>query len=424
MFLRKFRLGKESAGEIRNPKKVDSEALKRKVESIKPHLNERQWRLYLASEARSLGRGGVTQVASVSGVTRATIHIGLLELDGLPLPPTQVRQSGGGRKKLRDKNPGLVKALRTLIDPETRGDPESPLLYTTQSTRQLSRALKTMGHSVSHDVVHNTLQEEGYSLQTNVKTREGSENPNRDAQFQYLNAQVKDHLESSQPVISVDTKKKELVGDFKNAGRQWRPKRRPHHVRVHDFPSDAIGKAIPYGVYDVAKNTGWVGVGTDHDTSEFAVQTIRRWWNNEGVFNYPDATRLLITADGGGSNGSRNRLWKRELCRFAEEANITITVCHLPPGTSKWNKIEHRLFSHISLNWRGQPLISHEVVVGLINGTSTTKGLTVNAELDKGNYPTKIKVSDQEMGTLPVVGHEVHPNWNYTISPSSRAKED
>lgn len=403
---------------------MDSHVLKTKLDRLKPHLNERQWRLLLAAEAESLGYGGVTVVADLSGATRATIHIGLKELANPSfISPIQIRAKGGGRRRRRDEEPGMVEALKALIEPETRGDPMTPLLYTTLSTRQLSDKLNELGYRISRDVVHNILQEEGYSLQGNVKTREGSDNPNRNAQFEYINTQVKEHLENGEPVVSVDTKKKELIGDFKNAGRQWRRKKRPHHVRVHDFPSDAVGKAIPYGVYDVAKNTGLVNVGVDHDTAEFAVASIEKWWTLEGKAAYPNATKLMITADGGGSNSSRNRLWRRELCRFAKQSGLSITVCHLPPGTSKWNKIEHRLFSHISINWRGQPLVSYDVILSLINGTTTRKGLKVKADLDNGVYPTEIKITDAEMKSLPIKLHDIHPQWNYTISADLRSSD-
>lgn len=393
--------------------------LKQKYKSVEPHLDERQWRLYLAAEARSLGHGGITRVARLAGVTRVIIHTGLKELDNAAVPTRRrTRCIGGGRKKLRDKDPELVEELNHLIEPETRGDPMSPLLYTTKSTRQLAKAVTEKGHPVSHDVVDKILHEEGYSLQANTKTKEGSENPDRDAQFRYINKQAIEHMEKSEPIISVDTKKKELVGEFKNAGQEWLPEGQPRQVNVHDFPSTASGKAIPYGVYDVTRNTGWVSVGTDHDTAVFAVATIKRWWDNEGVVAYPNANRLFITADGGGSNGSRNRLWKRELAAFAQESGLKITVSHLPPGTSKWNKIEHRLFSHISMNWRGRPLVSHEVVVGLIGSTTTTKGLKVKSDLDEQHYPTDIKVSDEELKALPIDRHEFHGEWNYTITPS------
>lgn len=389
---------------------------------MRPHLTERQWRLLLAAEARALGHGGVTRVSQASGATRATIHIGMKELDEPPISPDalRARRPGAGRKKLRETDPTLIEDLRSLVEPETRGDPMSPLLYTTKSTRQLASALKDAGHKVSHDVVDNILQEEGFSLQANAKTREGSTNPDRNAQFEYLNAQAKAHLEAGNPVISVDTKKKELVGEFKNAGQQWLPKGEPIEVNVHDFPSAAVGKAIPYGVYDLGRNVGWVNVGTDHDTAAFAVESIRRWWQHDGKAAYPTAKRLMITADGGGSNAPRNRLWRKELAQFAREEGLEITVCHLPPGTSKWNKIEHRLFAHISMNWRGQPLTSHQVVLGLISATTTRTGLKVKAALDLGAYATKITVSDEELKALSIRRHEFRGEWNYTIAPAGQ----
>jgi len=395
-----------------------TEALSEKYLSLRPYLNERQWRLLLAADSRAIGRGGVTLVSRASGVPRATIHIGLNELASPPdeIDMTAVRRPGAGRKKLRDTDPKLVEELMKLVDPATRGDPMSPLLYTTKSTRQLAKALKEMGHPVSHDVVANLLHEEGFRLQVNFKTREGSQNPDRNAQFEYLNKQVSQFLEADDPVISVDTKKKELVGNFHRVGQQWLPKGNPTEVNVHDFPSQATGKAIPYGIYDIKRNVGWVNVGIDHDTSEFAVESIRRWWLNDGRQAYPNAKRLMITADGGGSNSYRNRLWKKELCAFAIESNLEIVVCHLPPGTSKWNKIEHRLFSYITMNWRGQPLTSHEIILGLIRSTTTRTGLRVEATLDTGVYEKATKIDDKEMRTLPLQGHEFLGTWNYTVN--------
>ncbi|MGV8119089.1 MAG: ISAzo13 family transposase [Candidatus Xenobiia bacterium LiM19] len=400
------------------------ESLTNKYRTIRPYLNEKQWRIYLATEAQSMGHGGVSRVSIASGATRATIHIGLKELEEpkVMAEMQKMRRPGGGRKKLRDKNPQLVKELNRLVDAETRGDPMPPLLYTTKSTRHLAKTLTDRGFPVSHDVVDKILREKGYSLQANAKTKEGSSNQDRDAQFRYINKQAIEYMEMNEPVISIDTKKKELVGEFKNAGKEWLPEGQPTQVNVHDFPSAACGKAIPYGVYDVARNTGWVSVGTDHDTATFAVSTIKRWWDTEGIIEYPNARRLFITADGGGSNGARNRLWKRELADFAQESGLHISVSHLPPGTSKWNKIEHRLFSHISMNWRGRPLISHEVVVGLIGATTTTKGLRVKAELDERRYETEIKVPDEEFRMLPIDRHEFRGEWNYTITPSFAEK--
>jgi len=399
---------------------MDNAALKEKLSRVLPHLNERQKRIVLAAEARALGRGGVTRIAQLAQVSRPTIHKGLRDLDCPPEPgaaTVRVRRPGGGRKRLKHKDRTLVEDLEGLVEPEARGDPMSPLRWTCKSVRQLAYTLGALGHRVSHQVVGELLHEAGYSLQANAKRFEGSKHPDRDAQFAYINEQVKGFLDAGRPVVSVDTKKKELVGSFKNGGREWRPKGCPDEVNVYDFPSLAAGRAIPYGVYDVARNEGWVAVGCDHDTATFAVQSLRRWWCSMGLSSYPEADRLLICADGGGSNGHRVRLWKVELQGFAQQTGLKVTVCHLPPGTSKWNKIEHRLFSHISMNWRGRPLVSHDVVVQLISATTTREGLSVKAELDTAQYPTKIKVSDKEMKALNLRKHNFHGEWNYTISP-------
>jgi len=345
---------------------------------LAPHLNERQRRLLVGVEARLLGRGGPSLVARATGVSRQTVYDALKELADPPPPTERVRRPGGGRKRLQDTDPGLVEALDRMVDPDSRGDPMSPLRWTSKSTTQLAKALTAAGHPVSADVVGRLLREAGYSLQAAVKTREGNQHPDRDAQFRYLNEQVRSFGNRGLPVVSVDTKKKELIGEFKNAGKEWQPKGQPVEVNVHDFPEEA-GKAIPYGIYDVGRNEGWVSVGQDHDTAAFAVESLRRWWRGEGRAAYPDAHQLLISADGGGSNGYRARLWKYELGKWAQEEGLAITVCHLPPGTSKWNKIEHRLFAHISMNWRGRPLTSHEVVVDLIGATTTQQGLKVHA---------------------------------------------
>src|SRR5688572_25472080 len=384
-----------------------------------PYLNERQRRLFLAVEARAFGRGGVVRVARATGVSRPTIQQGLRELSGPVTAPDRVRQPGGGRKQLTDRDPTLFGDLEALVDPDTRGDPMSPLRWTCKSTRQLAEALAGAGHRVSHTVVAELLDRAGYSLQAPAKTVEGHQHPDRDAQFRYLNEQVKTFLGAGQPVVSVDAKKKELVGAFRNGGREWQPRGQPEQVNVHDFPDPRVGKAIPYGIYDVGRNTGWVTVGQDHDTASFAVTSLRRWWQAVGASTYPAAERLLICADGGGSNGYRVRLWKVELQRFADESGLAVTVCHLPPGTSKWNKIEHRLFAHISMNWRGRPLVSHEVVVALIGATTTQAGLRVQAELDLGQYPTKVKVADEEMASLQLTPHAFHGEWNYTLAPRS-----
>jgi hypothetical protein len=391
--------------------------LKAKVTALLPHLNERQRRLFLAAEARALGHGGVAQVARAAGVSRPTIQQGLRELTGSVGPTERVRRVGGGRKSLAERNPVLLTDLEALVDPDTRGDPMSPLRWTCKSTRQLAGALQERGHLVGYRTVAALLDQAGYSLQAAVKTLEGNQHPDRDAQFHYLNDQVKASLAAGQPAVSVDAKKKELVGTFKNGGREWQPQGQPEQVNVHDFPDKRVGKAIPYGVYDVGRNAGWVTVGRDHDTATFAVASLRRWWQAVGMDAYPGAERLLICADGGGSNGYRVRLWKVELQQFADATGLTVTVCHLPPGTSKWNKIEHRLFAHISMNWRGRPLISHEVVVDLIGATTTATGLQVPAELDPGAYPTKVKVSDNEFATVHLTPHAFHGEWNYTVTP-------
>jgi hypothetical protein len=397
---------------------VDADSrLAERYTGLLPYLNERQRRLYLAVEARGLGHGGVARVARATGVSRPTIRQGLRELTDPIAASERVRQPGGGRKKLTERDPTLLGDLEALVEPDSRGDPMSPLRWTCKSTRQLAEALVGVGHRVSHTVVAELLNQAGYSLQAPTKTLEGRQHPDRDAQFRYLNEQVKAYLEVRQPVVSVDAKKKELVGAFKNGGREWQPQGRPERVNVHDFPDPRRGKAIPYGIYDVGRNTGWVTVGQDHDTASFAVASLRRWWQAVGAGAYPAAERLLICADGGGSNGYRVRLWKVELQRFADQSGLAVTVCHLPPGTSKWNKIEHRLFAHISMNWRGRPLVSHEVIVDLIGATTTQAGLRVQAELDAGRYPTKIKVSDEEMASLHLNPHAFHGEWNYTLAP-------
>jgi hypothetical protein len=398
---------------------VDADSrLAEKLSALLPYLNERQRRLCLAVEARSLGHGGVARVARAAGVSRPTIQQGLRDLGGALPTPERVRRPGGGRKRLSVRDPALLTALEALVDPDSRGDPMSPLRWTCKSTRQLAMALTQTGHRVSHTVVAELLDQAGYSLQAPAKTLEGRQHPDRDAQFQYLNQEVKTFLAAGQPVLSVDAKKKELVGAFKNGGREWHPAGQPEPVNVHDFPDRHLGKAIPYGIYDVGRNAGWVTVGQDHDTASFAVASLRRWWQGVGADAYGGVERLLICADGGGSNGYRVRLWKVELQRFADESGLAVTVCHLPPGTSKWNKIEHRLFAYISLNWRGRPLISHEVIVELIGATTTQTGLRVQAERDPGAYPTKVKVTDEEMAGLRLTPHAFHGEWNYTLAPA------
>jgi hypothetical protein len=397
------------------------ESLAAKFPVLLPHLDERQRRLYLGSEARSLGHGGIGAVARAAGVSRQMVAAGVAELEAGGEPLGRARHPGGGRKKLADTDPGLRPALLALADPASRGDPESPLRWTTLSTRNLAAELTRQGHRAGPDTVSRLLKEENFSVQGNAKTAEGARHPDRDAQFRYINGQARDHLAAGQPVISVDAKKKENVGSFKNGGREWRPKGSPEPVNVHDFKDRELGKVTPYGVYDVGANSGWVSVGTDHDTAAFAVQTIRTWWQKVGQPAYPDATRLLICADGGGSNGYRTRLWKTELAALAAETGLQITVCHLPPGTSKWNKIEHRLFSHISMNWRGRPLTSHEVIVQTITATTTRTGLTVAAELDTSTYPRGIKISDGQMKDLEqrtLRRHQFHGEWNYDLLPA------
>ena len=394
---------------------VTSENLAAKFGTIFPHLDERQRRLLMGAEARALGHGGIRLVARAAGVREATVALGVDELDSGAGPLGRARRPGGGRKRAAVLDPGLRPALLALVEPEERGDPMSPLRWTTKSTRALAGELTRQGHRVGADTVSDLLREEGFSLQGNAKTIEGQRHPDRDAQFRYINEQVKAHQDSADPVISVDTKKKENVGEFKNGGREWRPKGEPAATRTHDFPDEQLGKAIPYGVYDLAANAGWVNVGTDHDTAAFAVESIRRWWNAAGRAAYPGARRLLITADAGGSNGYRTRAWKAELAAFALQAGLTVTVCHFPPGTSKWNRIEHRLFSHITMNWRGRPLTSHEVIVNTIAATTTRTGLTVRAELDPGSYPAGVKVSDEQMASLPLDRHDWHGDWNYTL---------
>jgi len=391
--------------------------LESKYTILFPHLDERQRRLVVAADAQGLGRGGVSVAARASGLSRPTIHKGLRELDEEPLPPLRVRREGAGRKRLTEQRPGLLQELELLIEPTTRGDPESPLRWTCKSTRQLSAALEQRGFPVSHPTVADLLQALGYSLQANVKTLEGTKHPDRDAQFHYISRMSREFLDQGFPVISVDTKKKELIGPFAQSGKEWRPQGQPEKVMIHDFADPTLGKVIPYGVYDVGQDLGWVSVGCDHDTASFAVESIRRWWKRMGRARYPDTDALLICADGGGSNGYRVRLWKVELQRLARETGLRITVCHFPPGASKWNKIEHRLFSHITMNWRGRPLISHDIVVKLIAATTTNMGLRVKAALDKRRYAKGIKVTDKELKSIHLEPHRFHGDWNYTVSP-------
>ena len=402
----------------------DIERIRTRFRVIKWALNERLIRLFAASEAFALGHGGVTKVALATGVSRRAIHVGLKELASEQLPvenqKNRIRKDGGGRKSVIETETGVMDALEKLVDPMSRGNPESPLRWTFKSLRNLSDELKLEGYSVSYPIVGDLLHKLGYSLQANRKTLEGGDQPDRNAQFEFINEQAKQHIAEGNPVISVDTKKKELIGAYKNKGTSWRPEGEPELVEVYDFidKDKEKGRVSPYGVYDIGSNTGWVSVGTDHDTASFAVETIRRWWYTMGKPRYMHASKLMITADGGGSNGSRVRLWKLELQKLADEIKIPIQVSHLPPGTSKWNKIEHRLFSYISMNWRGQPLISHEVIVNLIAGTTTKKGLKVQAKLDNSLCPPGIKVSDAAFKKIHILRNEFHGEWNYKIEPN------
>ena len=398
------------------------ESLARRFEVVRPHLSELQRRLWLGAEAAELGASGVTVVAAAAGVAPDTVRRGRAEAQGIDAASVvKSRRPGGGRKRAEEHDGELMAALEALIDPVTRGDPMSPLRWTSKSTRTLAAALTQDGHRVSDFVVRRLLHELGYSLQANSKTTEGGQHPDRDAQFGYLNDQARSHMDACNPVISVDTKKKELVGDYKNGGREWSPAGEPVKVKVHDFIDPKLGKANPYGVYDIAADTGWVAVGTDHDTAAFAVATIGRWWTAVGAGAYPGATALLISADGGGSNASRSRPFKTELAALATRTGLRITVCHLPPGTSKWNKIEHRLFSHISMNWRGRPLTSHDVIVETIAAT-TTSGLKVHVELDTTIYPTGVEIPDKQMKAMEtnaiLTRHAFHGEWNYSLNPT------
>jgi transposase len=395
-----------------------AQSLARRYAVLRPHLDERQRRLLLGSEAAELGRGGVTAVAEATGVHPDTVARGVREVEGQAEPQRRVRAPGGGRKRLSETDPELAAQLEELVDPDTRGDPMSLLVWTTKSTKNLAGALTELGHPVSDRTVARMLRAQGFSLQANTKVTEGRQHEDRDAQFRYLAAQAGQHAEDGQPVISVDAKKKELVGAFKNGGREYQPTGHPEQVNVHDFPDKELGKAIPYGIYDVSANTGWVTVGTDHDTSAFAVATLRSWWDTIGRPRYRSADRLLICADGGGSNGSRVRAWKIELAAFAAETGLRVTVCHLPPGTSKWNKIEHRLFSQITMNWRGRPLKTHQIIVDLISSTTTATGLTVHCTLDTGQYPTGITYTEADIAALPLQRHDFHGEWNYTLLPN------
>lgn len=406
---------------------MDVESLRAKYRLLIERLDERSLRLCLASDAMALGRGGVTRVAEAAGVSRTTVYAGVRELEAPALERgadraagewrARVRRPGGGRKLVEAMDPALLTDLDGLLDPVTRGDPMSPLRWTSKSTTKLARELRGKGHVVSQSTVWRLLDGLGYSMQSNRKSREGTDHPDRNAQFEFINASASEFLARGWPVISVDTKKKELIGNYKNVGREWQKKREPVLVNMHDFADKELGKAIPYGVYDIGRNEGWVNVGISHDTAEFAVESIRRWWLRMGQPAYPNATAILINADGGGSNGARVRLWKLELQRLADTLGLELHVRHLPPGTSKWNKIEHRMFCHITENWRGQPLLSHMAVVALIAATRTEQGLTIQAEMDDGAYQTGRKVTDEEMASLAIERCDFHGEWNYQLSP-------
>jgi transposase len=400
---------------------TDLIGIKKRFSVLSRLLDERSRRLVAGAESLALARGGISAVSRATGISRPVIRQGMAELKN---PNTalvgRIRKPGGGRKKIAERDTAVVADLEKLLEPVTRGDPESPLRWTCKSVRRLAKELGRQGHVISYPVVAELLRELGYSLQANRKTTEGEGHPDRNAQFEYINRKVQRFFASKQPVISVDTKKKELVGDFKNSGRELRPQGKPEQVRVHDFLIPELGRATPYGIYDLAQNTGWVSVGMDHDTAAFAVESIRRWWQSMGQPVYPRARRLLITADAGGSNGPRLRLWKVELQKLADETGLRIAVCHFPPGTSKWNKIEHRLFSFISQNWRGKPLLSFEVIVNLIAATTTARGLKIQAELDSGTYPAGTKIDDSELAGVRLRRDAFHGDWNYEIHPHPR----
>ena len=402
---------------------VDVVALEGLFAGVMPHLNERQRRILAGNVAISLGHGGIAAVARTAVLSRSTVQSAVAQIGEGVEVSDRARAPGAGRKPILVDQPKLLTALDALVEPESRGDPMCPLRWTAKSTRNLTAELQREGFIVSHTVVYKLLDYMGYSLQGLAKTEEGASVPDRDAQFRYLNSLVIDNITANEPVISVDAKKKELIGNFHNDGVEQQPVGNPQHVNGHDFPDPKLGKAIPYGVYDIAANTGWVTVGEDGDTGAFAVNTIGAWWDTVGTVVYPNATRLLITADAGGSNSYRSRLWKRQLTALATRTGLAITVVHFPPGTSKWNKIEHRLFSHITMNWRGRPLTSHETVVNLIGNTKTRTGLTIQAQHDTRHYPTGIKISKTELKAYPITGHEFHPEWNYTITPPQPPKD-
>jgi transposase len=401
---------------------IDENAIRERYGLMKGLLNERSRRRWAAAEARSHGRGGIAAVARAMGVSEGTVRRGLAELDGdgEELAPDRVRRAGAGRPGISEREPGLSEALDALIDPVTRGDPESPLRWTSKSAAKLAEALREMGHEVVDRTVLRLLKAKGYSLQANRKTREGAQHPDRDAQFQHINQTVAAALDAGEPAISIDSKKRELVGDFKAVGREFEPSGRPVEVRTHDFKDKDLGHAIPFGIYDLRSDEGWVNVGIDGNTAEFAVNSIIGWWQQLGCERYPDAKRLTITADCGGANSNRTKLWKVECQRLADTTGLQIVVCHFPPGTSKWNKIEHRLFSFMSLNWRGRPLETHEVIINLIASTTTSTGLKVYAQLDRRSYPTHITVTDKQLAAVNITRHPFHGDWNYTINPSPK----
>jgi len=401
---------------------VEHRMIQEKYKALNEFLDERGRRIWAAVEARSLRHGGVSKVARATGLSRTTIHVGFKELEsgkaGAP-PPGRIRKKGGGRKPLTHHAPDIIQALDALVEPTTRGDPESPLRWTCKSTRNLAQELQSQGYRIGDRKVADLLHAMGYSLQANAKTIEGTQHPDRNAQFEHINARTKAFQRRNQPVVSVDTKKKEMVGNFKNGGREWQPQGAPQETRVHDFLDKKLGKVIPYGVYDVADNSGWVSVGIDHDTSDFAIDSILSWWKHMGSPAYPEAEELLICADSGGSNGSRSRLWKLGLQRLADTIGLSVNVCHLPPGTSKWNKIEHRMFSFITQNWRGQPLVSHETIINLIGNTTTTTGLRIKAKLNRKKYPTGVKVSNADLSKVNLKPAKFHGDWNYTVHPNA-----
>ena len=394
-----------------------------KFDRLRGVMNEKLKRRWAACEAMAIGRGGISAVSEATGMSRTTIRKGIREIEqeypeiAEETGSGRVRQPGGGRHRLTEQDPTLEEDLVKLVDPATRGDPMSPLLWTSKSTRNLAKELQQLGHRVSHQTVARLLADIGYSLQANSRVREGKQHPDRDAQFQYINKKVRSFQRRGLPVISVDAKKREIVGNFENRGREWQPKKNPEKVRTHNFPDKDLGVAIPYGVYDQTQNNGWVSIGIDHNTAAFATATIREWWNRMGTTTYRSATEILVTSDAGGSNGIHCRLWKKGLQELANELKLKLTVCHFPPGTSKWNKIEHRMFCHITENWRGRPLISRAVIINLIGNTTTNEGLTINADLDTNSYPKGIKISDEDMATINIKRHKFHGDWNYTIAP-------